>query len=399
MKKQPDERILGFSIHKTKTMQKQHKNSKSFLLWLRKTPVLIVLSVLTVGLGVAAPLVRADQFDVQINALQQQNADAQNTLNGLISQASSYQDAINQLQAQINAIQAAIAANEQQQAQLQQEIISDQQQIDQEKAVLGNDIKTTYISGQITPVEMLATSSSLSDYIDKQQAYAVVQDKIQATVQQITALQKKLQSQKAEVDQLLVSQNAQNAQLGAAQNQQSQLLAYNEGQQSAFNSQIASNSSKIADLRRQQAILNAQYNIGNFRGDPGNGGYPSVWANAPQDSMIDNWGMYNRECVSYTAFMVHQDYLAGKDSHDMPWWGGAGNANQWDGDARAAGIPVDSNPTVGSIAISHAGYYGHAMYVAAVNGNEIYVQQFNAQLNGTYSEGWRYITGLVFIHF
>jgi hypothetical protein len=34
-----------------------------------------------------------------------------------------------------------------------------------------------------------------------------------------------------------------------------------------------------------------------------------------------------------------------------------------------------------------------------VNGNTIYVQQFNADLAGHYSEGWRYTTGLVFLHF
>jgi len=37
------------------------------------------------------------------------------------------------------------------------------------------------------------------------------------------------------------------------------------------------------------------------------------------------------------------------------------------------------------------------MYVEAVNGDQIYVQQYNQQLNGQYSEGWRLITGLVFI--
>ena len=79
--------------------------------------------------------------------------------------------------------------------------------------------------------------------------------------------------------------------------------------------------------------------------------------------------------------------------------GGRGNANQWDDNARAMGLTVDNNPTPGSIAVSNSGFYGHTMYVEAVNGNQIYVQQYNQQLNGQYSEGWRYTTGLVFIHF
>jgi len=398
--------IISTSIYNIKTMRQQkvktpHTLSMTLAKW-RKAPVIPLLSIaVVVAAAILVPLVRADQFDEQIAQLRDQNSAAQGALNSLQDQASSYQDAINILNQQIGAIQSAIAANEAQQADLQRQITEDQEKIDQQKSVLGNDLKTVYISGQLTPVEMLATSSNLSDYIDKQQAYSKVQDTIQDTLNQITTLQKQLQAKKAEVDQLLASQRSQNDQLTAAENQQAQLLAYNQGQQDAYNSQINANSSKIADLRRQQAILNAKYNIGNFKGDPNNGGYPSAWANAGQDTIIDSWGMYNRECVSYTAFMVHQDYLSGKNSRDMPWWGGVGNANQWDDNARAAGIPVDSNPTPGSIAISNAGFYGHAMYVAAVSNDksQIYVQQYNQQLTGQYSEGWRYTTGLVFIHF
>lgn len=359
----------------------------------------LVLVLLAVGIGGSVAITHADQFDDQINALQQQNASTQNVLNGLESQAASYQDVINQLQAQIDAVQAALSANEAEQAALQQQITDNQNKIDQQKQYLGEDIKTMYIDGQLTTIEELATSKNLSDYVDKEEYRTSVQNKIDDTIKQIAALQAQLQKQKSQLDVLVASEQTQHDQLAAAESKQQELLSYNQGQQDAYNSQISANSSQIAELRRQQAILNGRYNIGDFKGDPNNGGYPSAWANAPQDSMIDNWGMYNRECVSYTAYRVHQDYLAGKDSRDMPWWGGSGNANQWDDNARAAGIPVDSNPTPGSIAISNAGAFGHAMYVEAVNGNEIYVQQYNQQLTGQYSEGWRYTTGLVFIHF
>ncbi len=114
-------------------------------------------------------------------------------------------------------------------------------------------------------------------------------------------------------------------------------------------------------------------------------------------------GCTNRECVSYTAFKVHQDFLAGRDSHDMPYWGGFGDAKMWDENAQRAGIPVDSSPTPGSIAISNNGNWGHAMYVeqvGTVNGEQaIYVSQYNTDYQGRYSEGWRYTTGLVFLHF
>ncbi|HSX53530.1 MAG TPA: CHAP domain-containing protein [Patescibacteria group bacterium] len=378
-------------------MQKQKLRTRIVLRVSQFGAVLIALVVLSAS--VTLPIVHADQFDDQINALRQQNSQSQSALNGLQAQASSYQDAVNKLQDQINALQSAINANLAKQADLQQQIVAAQAELDKEKATLGEDIRAMYVGGQISTLEMLASSKDLSDFVDKQEYRSAVQDKIKTELDKVTKLKLQLQDQKEQVDDLLKDQKNQQDQLATAQSQQNQLLAYNQSQQADYNNQISSNQGKIADLRRQQIILNGQYNIGDFKGDPNNGGYPSAWANAPQDSMIDNWGMYNRECVSYTAFKVHQDFLAGKDNRDMPYWGGMGNANQWDDDARAYGIPVDDNPTPGSIAISNAGAYGHAMYVEAVNGNQIYVQQYNQQLNGQYSEGWRYTTGLVFIHF
>ncbi len=378
-------------------MPKQKNRFISSSLYSLRALLLVLLAVAVAGTAIVK--VHADQYDEQINALRSQNSSVQGLLNGLESQAGSFQAVIAQLQAQIYAVQAQIAANTALQAQLEQEIASEQQQIDMKRQQMGATIKAMYLDGQTSTIEQLATSKNLSDYVDKQESLQKVQNQLNATIIQIANLQQESKIKKGEVDTLVTSEKSQNDQLGAAQAKQSQLLSYNEGQQNAYNQTINSNAAQMTELRRQQIIANNRYNIGDFKGDPGNGGYPNAWANAYQDSLVDSWGMYNRECVSYTAFKVHQDYLAGRNSRDMPWWGGVGNANQWPSDARAAGITVDSNPTPGSIAISTAGFYGHAMYVEAVNGNQIYIQQYNQQLNGQYSEGWRYTTGLVFLHF
>lgn len=386
--------IITKRTEQTKTMTKKFK--KPVLSSRLLAATLLVVSFGFVG---TMAVTHADQFDDQINALQSENNSTQGVVNGLESDAASYQDAINELQTQVNATQAALDANQAKQASLQQQITDDQNKIIQQKKYLGEDIKSMYIDGQLSTIEELATSKNLSDYVDKEEYRTSVQNKIDDSIKQIASLQAQLQSQKAQLDVLVNSEKQQRDSLAADEAKQQSLLTYNQGQQDAYNAQIAANSGKIGDLRRQQALLNARYNVGDFKGDPNNGGYPSVWANAGQDTMIDDWGMYNRECVSYTAFKVHQDFLSGKDAHDMPWWGGRGNANQWDDNAEAAGIPVDSTPTPGSIAVSNAGAFGHVMYVEAVNGNQIYVQQYNQQLTGQYSEGWRYTTGLVFIHF
>lgn len=355
---------------------------------------LIVLAALVAVLG-GTHLAHADVYDDQINALSQQNASAYGVLNGLESQASSYQGQISALQQQIDAVQTQLNTNQAQQADLQQQIVTDQQQIDLKKQQLGATIKSMYIDGQTSTIEELASSKDLSDYVDKQEYHTAVQNDLHGKIKEIATLQAKLQQKKVEVDQLVTSEKAQNAQLSSDQYQQNQLLAFNEGQQSAYNAQISANSSQISKLRAAQLAANSRF-IGNIPGGgtPCGGGYPSVWCNAPQDSLIDSWGMYNRECVSYTAFRV------AASGRYMPYWGGRGNANQWVDDAQSAGIPVDHSPRSGDVAISLAGAFGHAMYVESVNGNgTINISQYNAALNGLYSTNTISPSGLYFIHF
>ena len=356
----------------------------------------LVLVVAASSLVGSVALVHADQFDAQINALSAQNASTQNLVDGLAAQASSYQGAIDTLQQQISALQAAIQTNQDKQAQLQQQITADQQLVDQKKQQLAATIKSMYIDGQTSTIEELASSKDLSAYVDKEEYHTAVQNQLDGTIKEIAALQSELQQQKAQLDVVVKSEQQQNDQLASAQSQQQQLLAYNEGQQAAYNQQISSNQAQIASLRAQQAAANRRLGGSDVAGDPNHGGYPGKWDYpVPQDSLIDSWGMYNRECVSYTAWKVYQTYGY------MPYWGGSGNANQWPGDARAAGIPTGSTPKVHSVAISMNGAFGHAMWVESINGNgTINVSQYNKSLTGLYSEtDGLNPSGLIFIYF
>ncbi|HSX05367.1 MAG TPA: CHAP domain-containing protein [Candidatus Saccharimonadales bacterium] len=155
----------------------------------------------------------------------------------------------------------------------------------------------------------------------------------------------------------------------------------------------AAQQQEIAKLQAAQAVANRDLGGLLVAGDPHHGGYPAVWDNAVQDSQLDSWGMYNRECVSYTAWKVYQTY------GNMPNWGGVGNANQWVRDARRAGIATGSTPQVHAVAISMAGYYGHAMWVEKVSGNMIYVSQYNYDLRGHYSEMWVKSSYFTYIYF
>ena len=260
-----------------------------------------------------------------------------------------------------------------------------------------------YLEGQVSTLEMLASSKDLSEFVDKQQYRNSVQAKIKTTVDTITALKQQLKDQKLSVEQTLSDQTTLQNQLDSQRAEQARILSLNQSEQSALNQQIRQNSQAVAALRAEQAAANARLFSGaniilgtacdTAHGDT----YPSPWCSSAQDSMLDSWGMFNRECVSYTAWRVSES-----GRYMPPWgWQGLGNANQWDDDAIASGIPVDSRPRAGDVAIKNSMPYGHAMYVESVNGDgTINISQYNASLDGRFSLAYNVqASGLVFIHF
>lgn len=356
---------------------------------------LVILTGVITASFIISPFARADQFDEKIRQLEAANSENRANVAQLEVQADSYQGEIERLQAEINALQEQIAANTAKRDDLQRQIEIAQAELDKQKVLLGESIKAMYVEGQITTLEMLASSKDLSEFLDKQQYRTTIQEKIKTTLDKINALKAQLKDQKTEVEKLLADQQAMNERLNASRAEQASMLAYTESQKSQFTAAIRANQSNIAELKRQQIIANARFIGGPAGSGPACGGdYPARWCEIPMDSVIDTWGMYNRECVSYTAFKVAQS------GRHMPYWGGVGNANQWDDNARRAGIPVDGTPRVGSVAQSDAGYYGHVMYVEHVYGDgTILISQYNAGLDGRYSERRISAAGLNFIHF
>ena len=343
---------------------------------------------------VVPPLVTADPFEEQIRQIQADSNQKKSNVIQLQIQADNYQGEIDHLQGQINVIQEQIRANEAKRDDLQNQITAAEVELAKQKVMLGESIKAVYVEGQISTLEMLASSKDLSEFLDKQQYRSTIQQKIKDTLDKINALKAQLKDQKTEVEKLLADQQAMNQQLSSAQAQQSAMLAYTESQKGQFTAQIRANNATIASLRAQQAAANRRLGGSAEPGDPGHGGYPAYLDHAAQDSLIDPWGMYNRECVSYTAWKVYEAY-----GH-MPYWGGHGNANQWPASAQADGIPTGSTPKAGAVAISMAGYYGHAMWVEADYGNgTIRVSQYNYDLAGHYSEMTISASGLVYIYF
>lgn len=357
------------------------------------SPLLAAAVMVVSVLGGPILKAKADSYDDQIKAKQAEQAAAAAQASSLGAQAGTVQGQVNDLQTQIASTQSQIDINVQTQNALNKQIDDAKAKLAEQKDLLSANIKSMYIASDITPLEMVASSRNLGDFVDQQEARDRIKNSITDTLDTISKLKDQLDQQQKQITQLIDSQTLLRNSLADQESQAAGVLSQLNQDKASFDAQVKQKTGEITALRAQQRAANQSHGGAASPGDPSKGGYPAKWANAAQDSLVDNWGMYNRECVSYTAWRV---YNSGRS---MPRWGGSGNANQWPGNASAAGIGVDGNPRVGDVAIGYWGPYGHAMYVEAVNGNSVYVSQYNYGLAGEYSEMWVSASGLRFIHF
>jgi peptidoglycan hydrolase CwlO-like protein len=326
--------------------------------------------------------VNADQFDDQINQLNAQIAQQQSAANALQSQANTLSNQVAALNDQIDTVAAQIQLNQAKQAQTAAQIAAAQQQLATKKAILDEEVRAIYQDSQVTPLEMLASSQSLSAFVDKQQYNDQIKDHIQDELAQITQLEAGLVTQQNSLNLLVAQQSSLANSLQQQKNQQAQLLAETQGQESNYQALVASNQSKLNSViaARAAAIRNSSSSGLSLVASGGScGPYPDKWCSAPQDSLTTDGNYYNRECTSYAA------YRRETTGHSLP--SGYGNAADW---------PTDSStPAVGDVAVwgananAYIGGDGHVAYVEAVDSTGITISQYNFDIGngpGLYSE-------------
>ncbi len=353
----------------------------------------------------------ADQYDNQIAALRQQMSQYQNQANALGAKAATLQAALDQITAQKNAIIAQINLSQKQYDDLQAQINATQKQIADNKDALGQIIADMYVDGSITPLEMLASSKNIADYVDQQQYRQSIQSNLSQTINQINALKSKLEQSQKDVATVMEQQKTQNAQLAAKEAEQQSLVAQTKGDEAAYQQLVNNTQSQIQSAAAQQrayyASLQSQgsnfdsgtygsFEYANWSGNQGCGGdgYPYC---GTQDSYADPWQLLNRECVSYGAWRI--DHVYGKN---VQGFDGFGMAYQWgQGYAKGATRVYDPQPGDAVVLMPIAGFapVGHLMVVESVNGDWVHVSQYNFLGTGEYSTMDIKKTGVIFLRF
>lgn len=320
---------------------------------------------------------------------------AQEKSNLAAQSAKTLEGTIAALSAQIAALNAQIVAGEIKANDLKNQITLAKSKLSTQQKALAQMLVDMHFSKTDDTVEILANSSSLSDFTEKQARADLAQAQIASTAEEIRIEKERLEEQKKEVERILADQQNSRNIIAAREAEQQRLKVKYQHDASSFAADAeAARKIKAEEIAKEIARLNSIGSIGQ-----GINTYPyrNVCPGANL-SWSDQWG-FVCQCVHYTGYKVKERWGV-----NVSFWG---NANTWDNYAGARGFLVDRNPTPMTVAVNKAGAYGHVMWVESVNPNgTINVSEYNnaySSKSGRWGDyGYRSNVspqGLVFIHF
>ena len=349
------------------------------------TPVSTYLGVTT---GTASA-VSQEEYQRQIDALNKEIGQYQSQAKELNEKAKSLQNELEVLSKQKAMIQAQIDISQKKHDQLQEKIAQTKRDIKANQDALGDTLADMYVDRTISPLEMLASSRSLGDYVVEQDRRDSIQTTLSETITRVNKLKKQLEEQKKEVERVLADQKNAREALAAKEREQADLLARTQNEEANYQKLTADRESEKARVQKAQqdaiqaAIRNAGGggSLGITSGDGSMGGYPwaggcTVDANALSHGGAsgggeDPLGYGCRQCVSYTAWKTYQ-----KTGYAPRYWG---NANMWPAAARNAGFSTGRTPRANALGVISAGQYGHIVYIEGYDAgsNTVRISQFN----------------------
>ena len=345
--------------------------------------VMILMTVIGIPIQMSQK-VSADEYDDRINALQQDITKYQAEGARLNSEAATLQSALAQITNQKSAIQTQIDLSQAKYDQLVVQIAETEKKILDNQNALGKTIADLYVDDKISPIEMLASSKNIGDYMDKQEYRSSVRNELIATISKIKDLKKQLDTDRVEVEKILADQKSQRDSLVAKENEHQTLIQKTQGQEAGYQQLISNSQAAIAEAKATQILVNSRFNSnGGFTiiNSGSLGDYPWNYSNCPMVSYFstggsngnggDGYGYGCRQCVSYVAWKI------AKETGKYYSWGSAVN---FTANAVAEGY-VEGPAQTGSIAVMDPGKagqsYGHVAWVEAASGGMVTISQYN----------------------
>jgi surface antigen/uncharacterized protein YlxW (UPF0749 family) len=358
--------------------------------------LVVVVTIAMAGFMWISRPASADQYDDKIRALQADMSRYQKEADRLNAEAATLGNALAQITNEKNALQAQVNLSQNQYDQLIIKIADTEKQIAENQDALGSTIASLYVDDDISPIEMLASSKNIGEFLNKQEYRNSIKKELSSTITRVQDLKVQLSSQKVEVEKVLNEQKTARDALAVKESEQASLVAQTRNDEAAYQGLIKSSSAQIAEAKAAQAALRARSNStggytlvdsGSLSDYPWNNsncrmvGYMSTGGSNGNGG--DGYGYGCRQCVSYVAWKIAKE----TGIYYRNW----GNGGQWANSAIRAGYQnLGSRPQAGSIAVMW-GNPGHVAWVEGVSpdGSKVTVSQYNYNYGagyGMYSE-------------
>ncbi len=201
----------------------------------------------------APSTVFAQTLQEKINTLNAQIKQNQQAVNVKKGEANTLQGTIDELNTSINAAQDSLDLTTLQFNQTTDKINAQNAELEKQKLILKDNLKIVYKQGETTPIEVVASSKNLSDFVAQQQYLTAIKKKIDDNLIKIAAIKADLEAKKTELSALSSQQKAQVDSIAGQRAQKATLLAQTKGEEAQFQKVVSDLSSQRKQAEAQVA--------------------------------------------------------------------------------------------------------------------------------------------------
>lgn len=219
-----------------------------------------VLVLLLTGFLYNPIKVSAESTQEKINRLNREIQQYQDAANAKHSEANTLKEVLADLNAEISTAQKALDLTSAQISDNSAQIDRANQDLDRQKGILKDNLKIVYKQGEVTPIEIIASSKDLSDFVSQQEYYSAIKKRIDQNLVKIDELKKELDARRAELTELSTKQKGQVNAIAEKRAQQSSLLAKTQGEEANYQkvaSDLSAQRKQAEDQARAQAAAAA----------------------------------------------------------------------------------------------------------------------------------------------
>lgn len=157
--------------------------------------------------------------------LAEEEAKNQAILDALSNEADTLANRLAFLNAEVDQLNLKIKSTKVEIKKLRLELIRTQKELDRQKAILAENLRTLYIEGNITTLDLILASEEFADFIAQQEYLTSLKNSVQNSADEVQQLKEGIQANKKKKEKALSRQNTAKQELVFKQREQRQLLA------------------------------------------------------------------------------------------------------------------------------------------------------------------------------